>query len=93
MKITVMLCLLNIHQLLHAAPAKGIQLDQNMHLAMLELSQKTAQLLMNDNGTNNSVPLTQAKINLEVKKPTIFPADCLTWNTSQINEKARKHHG
>ena len=92
MKITLLLCLLNIPHLLFAAPLKGMQFDQDMRLAMLELNQSIAQTVSDDLASkSNSTDV--AKINLEVDQPDVFPTDCLTWNRYQINQKASKHYG
>ena len=91
MKITLVLFLLNIPHLLFAAPVKGMQLDQNMQLAMLELNRSIAQSLSDDLASKGN-SAGQAKISLEVEQPAVFPADCMTWNIHQINQKASKHH-
>ncbi len=82
-KVVLLMSLLTLQSLLFAAsPARSVQLDKNMQLAMLSLS-----------GDNSSViaDLQKSYANKSLKKkPTVFPTDCLRWNSSQINEKARK---
>jgi len=86
----IVIFLLLAVQLAIAAPDKNTISEKILRLAMLDLDRYTVNSRNKHKGKNTNIRAVEKQSLVSKRRNQSYPANCLTWDASQINSKAKR---